>query len=75
MDMECAGSGDPMIENRRQFENTRNKVKSMEELYVRTAASSTDNEYARELTLRSLRKRINQFKEEMIRFETTVTKS
>ncbi len=64
-----------MIENRRQLENTRNKVKSMEELYARIAARPAANEYARDLTLRSLRKRINQFKEEMIRFEAAMAKS
>jgi hypothetical protein len=63
-----------MIENRRQLENTRSKVKSMEDLCAGMAASPASNEYARELTLRSLKKRINRLKEEMIRFEAAVTK-
>lgn len=62
------------IENKRQLENTRVKVKFMEELYARTREEPTQNAYVRELTLRSLRKRINQFKEEMMRFEAAVAK-
>ncbi|MEX2216267.1 MAG: hypothetical protein WD768_19305 [Phycisphaeraceae bacterium] len=61
-----------MIENRRQLENTRKKVESMEALYARMVARPLPHDLARELTLQSLRKRINQFKEEMIRFEAAV---
>jgi hypothetical protein len=57
------------IENRRQLENTRAKLQRMEELYERMRQEPTDNELVQELTLRSLKKRINQFKEEIIRFE------
>jgi hypothetical protein len=64
-----------MIENRRQLENTRKKVRSMEDLYAQIADRPAANDYARDLTLRSLRKRINQFKEEMIRFEAAVAKA
>jgi septation ring formation regulator EzrA len=60
------------IENRRQLENTRAKVQMMEELYERKRREPADDEHVRELTLRSLKKRINQFKEEMIRFECRV---
>lgn len=63
-----------MIENRRQLENTRVKVKSMEDLCARIAASPTAGAYASRLTLQSLRKRINQMKEEMMRFEAAVVK-
>jgi hypothetical protein len=57
------------IENRRQLENTRMKLKELEQLYVRTQQGLAGSEHVRELTLRSLRKRINQFKEEIARFE------
>jgi hypothetical protein len=61
------------IENRRQLENTRRKLQELEELYVRTQQGPAASEHVRELTLRSLRKRINQFKEEIIRFEAHVS--
>jgi hypothetical protein len=67
------GGGCPMtIENRRQLENTRMKLQELEELYTRTQQAPAENEHVRELTLRSLKKRINQFKEEIVRFEAQV---
>jgi hypothetical protein len=60
------------IENRRQLENTRRKVQMMEELYEKKRQEPVDNAIVWELTLRSLKKRINQFKEEMARFECRV---
>jgi hypothetical protein len=59
------------IENRRQWENTRVKLKELEELHERKRRESGDA-HIHELTLRSLKKRINQFKEEMARFEARV---
>jgi hypothetical protein len=60
------------IENRRQLENTRTKLQELEQLYAKTRQGSTSSEHVRELTLRSLKKRINQFKEEIARFEARV---
>jgi hypothetical protein len=57
------------IENRRQLENTRAKLQELEQLYATTRQGSAANEHVRELTLCSLKKRINQFKEEIARFE------
>lgn len=57
------------IENQRQLKNTRVKLAELEQLYVETSNRPTENEHVRELTLRSVKKRINQFKEEMARFE------
>ncbi len=57
------------IENLRQLENTRAKLQMMEKLYERKRQEPTDNSLVQELTLRSLKKRINQFKEEITRFE------
>jgi hypothetical protein len=54
---------------RRRLENTRAKLQRMEQLYERLRQEPAEDEHVRELTLRSLKKRINQFKEEMIRFE------
>jgi hypothetical protein len=57
------------IETRRQLENTRTKLEELEHLYAKTAQAPSGDEHVRELTLRSLKKRINQFKEEIARFE------
>jgi hypothetical protein len=61
------------IENRRQLENTRTKLKELEDLHTTTENSSVTDAHVRELTLRSLKKRINQFKEEIARFEARVS--
>jgi hypothetical protein len=61
------------IENRRQLENTRSKVEELEQLFLKTQQGPVTSEHVRELTLRSLKKRINQFKEEMTRFEGRVS--
>ena len=52
------------IKNRRQLENTRAKLKRMEQLNEKMRQEPADNEHVRDLTLRSLKKSINQFKEE-----------
>ena len=58
------------IENRRELENTREKLHLMEELFEKVHQEPADNAHVRELTLRSLKKRINQFTEEIVRFES-----
>jgi hypothetical protein len=58
------------IENRRQWENTRKKLAQLQQLYAEAQARVEITDEVRELTLRSLMKRINQFKEEMVRFES-----
>jgi hypothetical protein len=45
----------------------------LEELYEQVRQEPADHEHVRELTLRSLKKRINQFKEEIARFEYRVS--
>jgi len=57
-----------MIENQRQCENTRRKLRDLEELYEKKRVERGDDRVG-ELTLRSLKKRINQLKEEVICFE------
>ena len=61
------------IENRHQLENTRVKLHELEQLYTKTSEGPAANEHVRELTLRSLKKRINQFKEEITRFEARIS--
>ena len=57
------------IDSRHQLENTRLKLQELEQLYLETKQEAGSNEHVRQLTLRSLKKRINQFKEEITRFE------
>lgn len=60
------------IENRRQLENTRAKLQELEDLYKKAEQAPSTNDQIRELTLRSLKKRMNQFREEIARFEARV---
>ena len=57
------------LENRHQLENTRGKLQELEQLHAKIRHGPATSEHVRELTLRSLKKRINQFKEEITRFE------
>jgi uncharacterized small protein (DUF1192 family) len=61
------------IENRRQLANTRVKLQELEQLHAKTEQTTSADEHVRQLTLRSLKKRINQFKEEIARFEARVS--
>ncbi len=61
------------IENRRQLENTRMKLQELEQLYGKVQQGPAASEHVRELTLRSLKKRINQFQEEITRFKARVS--
>jgi hypothetical protein len=61
------------IENRRQLENTRTKLHELEQLCAKTLQATSSDEHVRELTVRSLKNRINQFKEEIARFEARVS--
>jgi replicative DNA helicase len=57
------------IESKRELEVTRKKLRGLEELYEKTRTAADGNDYAQQLTLRSLRRNINQLKEEIARFE------
>lgn len=52
-----------------ELQVTRRKLNDLEQLYARTLTTPEENAYPRELTLRSLRRTINQLKEEIARFE------
>ena len=56
------------LQNKRELEVTRVKLRELQQLYDATQASD-DKTYARELTLRSLKRTMNQLKEEIARFE------
>jgi hypothetical protein len=59
------------LQGRRDLENTRAKLKKLEERYssLQAKVPAKGGEKAREWTLLSLKKLINQFKEEISRFE------
>ena len=57
------------LETKRQVETTRRKLTLLEEHYEEVRQKPTEDEHVRELTLQSLKKFINQLKEEIARFE------
>ena len=60
------------IENQTQLENTRLKLRELEAHFTQTLNRPAENGRVREMTLRSLKKRINQFKEEIARYESRI---
>ena len=63
------------LQSSQEVEVTRRKLRILEETYDAIRSKAMDNEYARELTLRSLRQTINQFKEDIVRFESHIATS
>jgi len=57
------------IQNQRELEVTQGKLRLLEERYATLKLGPADNPHVRELTLRSLKRMINQMKEEIVRFE------
>jgi hypothetical protein len=60
------------LQSSQEVEVTRRKLRILEEQYEAIRSKSASNEYARELTLRSIRQTINQFKEDIVRFESRI---
>lgn len=58
-----------MIERRRQLENTKTKLRELEEVYA-AKKQDASGDRVRALTLHSLKQRINQFREEIAKFES-----
>jgi hypothetical protein len=54
------------LQDERELEATREKLRFLEERHDAIRAKPVANDYARELTLRSLRRTINQLKEEIV---------
>jgi hypothetical protein len=65
------------LQSQRELENTRAKLKQVEERYTALLAEQTQpgREKTREWTLISLKKVINQFKEEIARFRARAGQS
>jgi hypothetical protein len=62
-----------MIQNIRELENTREKLRILEEGYEEARQEPSDDEEVRETELQSLKQLINEFKEEIARCECHVT--
>lgn len=63
------------LQSKHELEVTREKLQMLEEQYQRTRSKPGLDEHIRELTLHSLKKLINQLKEEIVRFEARMIKS
>jgi hypothetical protein len=61
------------IQSTRQLENTRRKLRMLEGRLKGLDAEPVANPQTRELTRRSLKKLVNQLKEEIARFESRVS--
>ncbi len=57
-----------------QLENTREKLRMLEQQYAAAQGRPSANQHTRQLTLRSLKKLINQLTEEIVRFESRAKK-
>ena len=65
------------LQSHTELNKTREKLRLLEAQYQKQQGQSAANEHAQELSLRSLKRLINQLKEEIARFESqhsTVTK-
>ncbi len=58
------------IRTQQQLENTKEKLRQLQEHYRSRKEESAEDTYARKLSLQSLKRTINKLKEEIARFET-----
>ena len=63
-----------MIQSARELENSREKLRILEKEYEAAGQELGDNEEAKEAELQSLRGLINQFKEEIARYEARLAR-
>ena len=56
--------------NAKQFQATKEKLRLLEDRYAKIRRAPTDDENARDITLRSLKQLINQLTEELARYES-----
>ena len=61
------------LQGHRELESTRKKLRLLEERYEANRRERRGDEHVRELTMRSLKRLINQLKEEITRFESRRT--
>ena len=58
------------LESQQEVENTRVKLRMLEDAYRRNEEETGEMTYARRLTMRSLKRLMNQLTEEIVRFES-----
>ena len=58
------------LQSDREVENTREKLRSLEECYEEEKRNPDGDAHAQALTLQSLKRMINQLKEEIVRYES-----
>ena len=58
------------LQSHRELEATREKLRLLEERYEATKREQGGDEHVRELSMRSLKRLINQLREEIARFES-----
>ena len=58
-----------MLRNERELANTREKLRLLEESYAELAHETGGDEELRDASMQSLKRFINQFKEEIARYE------
>jgi hypothetical protein len=58
------------LKSNRELEATREKLRLLEERYEANKQEQGGDEHSRELSMRSLKRLINQLKEEIARFES-----
>jgi hypothetical protein len=58
------------LRSRAELENTRQKLRMLEEQYAAAQTRPSEDDFIRRLTLRSLKRLMNQLTEEIVRFET-----
>lgn len=63
------GGRSRLLQNERELANTRDKLRNLEHRYEETCQELGDDEGHRETELRSLKRFINQLKEEIARYE------
>ena len=61
------------LQSHRELETTRDKLRLLEQRYEVERREEGGDEHARELSMRSLRRLINQLKEEIARFESRIS--
>ena len=57
------------LKNNRELANTREKLRELEQDYEELRADSVEHPHVREVTMESLKRLINQFKEEIALYE------
>jgi len=58
------------LESHRQFESTRSKLRLLQERYEANKREQGGDEHVRELSMRSLKRLMNQLEEEIARFRS-----